>query len=331
MVPRGASSPKPALRPMTTKPPSSPPRPLSPFDNLGPVVFPPRLVAAIKPAAVLHLGHYFGAIRQQIQLHHQYPGQSFVCVTDYLALPTLSPAEVRRRTLDVACAYVALGLDPRKSTLYRQSDVPQVTELAIILSGLPALSGDATRPALSRDVALAAADLLAVRGTLAPVGPDARPMVLAVRDIADRFNKAYDRLLFPLPEPVTTLPAPLPGTDGHKMSASVGNVLGVFSTFGPVGETLRRLEPGPAAAPLPPLLELLPGEPGDPSAPGIERLAVAIDRAFAPARDRYGQWKNRPDEVEDILRDGGRRAREEAAETLDKVRSLVGLSSQVSP
>jgi tryptophanyl-tRNA synthetase len=313
---------------MTTNRPATtaPPRPVGKFDDIGPVVFPTRIVAGIKPTATVHLGQYFGAIRQQIELHHQYPGQSFFAVDDYLALAAArQPSEIRAVTLDVTCAYLALGLDPRKTTLYRQSDVPQVTELAVILSCLPATNAVAATPWLARDAALAAAGILAVRGTLAPVGPDTRPMVCDVRAIAQRFNECYGRLLFPLPEPVTTMPAPLPGTDGHKMSVSLANAIGVFHSFRQVDDTMRGLAPDRVAEILPGLLALLPNERGAGLESGGERLAAAVDRAFARPRDRYSEWKTKPDDVLDILRDGSRRAREEAAETLDEVRALVGL------
>ena len=305
------------------KPPpatAAPPRPVVTFEGAGPVVFPTRLVATIKPTAAIYLGQYFGAVRRQIELHHQYPGQGFFAIADYLVVATARrPATARRLAIDTARAYLALGLDPRKSTLYRLSDVPQVTELAVIFSCLPA---DVV-PVLPRGAELIATSILAVRGNLAPAGPDEQPTLEAVRAIARQSNEQAGRELFPVPDLVANLPAPLPGTDGHPMSASRGNTIGVFDTFRRVDDAVRRLPPERSAEFLGPFLELFSASGGAGSA--AAGLPAAVDRTFAAARDRYDEWRERDDDVEDILRIGGRRAREEAAEILDEVRSVVGL------
>ena len=213
----------------------------------------PVIVSGIQPSGTLHLGNYFGALRQNIGLANDAGRRSeaFLFIVDYHALTTLRDAEaLRRYTLDVALDYLALGLDPEAAHLFVQSDVPQLGELTWIFlcltptsllekgvsykdkvaQGLTANGGLLTYPILQ------AADILAYtasgRDLLVPVGADQKQNLEISRDTAARFNQAYcpeDAPLFPLPEPyILDEVAVIPGLDGRKMSKSYGNTIGIF-------------------------------------------------------------------------------------------------------
>ena len=221
-----------------------PPAPSSPL---------PIVVSGIQPSGQLHLGNYFGALRQNVALANDAGRRSeaFLFIVDYHALTTLRDAEaLRRYTLDAALDYLALGFDPERASLFVQSDVPQLGELTWIFlcltpssllekgvaykdkvaQGLSANAGLLTYPILQ------AADILAYADTagearpdlLVPVGADQKQNLEISRDTASRFNEAF-RELFPLPEPlILDEVATVPGLDGRKMSKSYGNTIGLF-------------------------------------------------------------------------------------------------------
>jgi tryptophanyl-tRNA synthetase len=224
-----------------------------------------RILSGVQPSGKLHLGNYFGAIQQHIELQNQ--GDAFYFIADYHALTTLPDATAKeadeakkanrlprtcRQILaenvrDVALDYLALGLDPTKATLYRQSDIPEVTELAWILStltgtgllerahsfkdktarGIPASVGLFTYPILM------AADILVVRSHLVPVGKDQVQHLEMTRDMAGYFNQAYGEI-FPMPQEQLGVAAVVPGTDGQKMSKSYGNTIDIFAEGKPL-------------------------------------------------------------------------------------------------
>ena len=219
-----------------------------------PAAPPARILSGVQPSGKLHLGNYFGAIRQHIALQDQ--GDAFYFIADYHALTSLKgdggkPARevLAENVRDVALAYLALGLDPAKATFYRQSDVPEVTELAWVLAtvtgmgllerahsyrdkvanNLPATVGLFTYPVLM------AADILIVLADRVPVGRDQVQHLEMTRDMAGYFNQAYGDL-FPLPREVLAEAAVVPGTDGRKMSKSYGNTLDIFAE----GKALRK-------------------------------------------------------------------------------------------
>jgi tryptophanyl-tRNA synthetase len=207
------------------------------------------VVSGIQPSGALHLGNYFGAIRQHIALGNDAArrAQAFFFIVNYHALTSLRDADaLARYTFDVALDYLALGFDPERAHLFAQSDVPQVTELAWLFNcltpvaqlekgvsykdkvaqGLSANAGLLTYPLLQ------AADILIYGGTLVPVGADQKQHIEMTRDAASRFNQAFcpeDDPLFPLPEPlILDEVAVVPGLDGRKMSKSYDNAIGIF-------------------------------------------------------------------------------------------------------
>ena len=226
-----------------------------------------RILSGVQPSGKLHLGNYFGAIKQHLE--RQDTGECFYFIANYHALTSLKEAEEREIALaaknkavtprparqifadnvrDVALDYLALGLDPAKANFFRQTDIPEVCELAWILStvcpvstlelahsykdkvarGLKANAGLFTYPILM------AADILIYRSHLVPVGKDQQQHLEMTRDIAGSFNHAYGEV-FPLPEAVFNEAAVVPGTDGQKMSKSYANTIEIFAE----GKALR--------------------------------------------------------------------------------------------
>lgn len=330
----------------------------SPHADTSPVV-----VSGIQPSGTLHLGNYFGAIRQHIALHREH--ESYYFIVNYHAMTTLQDADaLRRYTLDVALDYLALGFDPTRSHLFLQSDVPAVNELAWIFytitpvsqlekgvsykdkvaQGLPANAGLFNYPVLQ------AADILIYGGQLVPVGADQKQNIEICRDLAQRFNQTFcppDRPVFSVPDPlILDDVAVVPGLDGRKMSKSYGNTIGIFDE----GAELKRKVMNIVTDSTP--LE----EPKDPDACNVfalirlfasdgdrERIAAAyraggygyghakkellgmIQERFAEARERRRELARRPDDVRDVLREGGRAARERASVIMEAVREATGL------
>jgi len=315
-----------------------------------------RVVSGIQPTGYLHLGNYFGAIRQFQQLQDDH--ECFFFIVDYHAMTHLHDADLLRRyRRDAVCAYLALGLDPYKATLFVQSDVPQVLELAWILStvtpmgllqrahaykdrvsrGLPADHGLFAYPVLM------AADILLYGGELVPVGRDQKQHLEMTRDIAQRFNGCYGRL-FEMPE-AHMMPL-VPGTDGRKMSKSYDNTIGIFDDPEVVEKKVMTIPTDSKAK----------GEPRDPEACalyGLFKLFVAekeaeaveaqyrdgsvryhdvklrlidlIRKRFERARKRIAQLQQRPQYVRDVLEAGRERAGKIAEETMQRVRKAVGI------
>ncbi len=225
-----------------------------------------RILSGVQPSGKLHLGNYFGAIQQHIALQDE--GEAFYFIADYHAMTTLLEAEakeagdakragsrppkkapeiLRDNVRDVALDYLALGLDPKKATFYRQSDVPEVTELAWMLATVTGMgllerahsykdkvdNGITPTVGLFTYPILMAADILIVRSHLVPVGKDQVQHLEMTRDMAGYFNQAYGEV-FPLPQERLGEAAVVPGTDGKKMSKSYGNTIDIFAEGKPL-------------------------------------------------------------------------------------------------
>src|SRR6516162_5640772 len=219
---------------------------------------PRRILSGVQPSGKLHLGNYFGAIKQHIELQEQ--NDCFYFIANYHAMTSVRDAAgknrriraadmLRQNTFEAALDYLALGLDPNKAVFYRQSDVPEVTELSWILAtvtnmglleravsykekvdkGIEASVGLFTYPILM------AADILIVRSNIVPVGRDQVQHIEMTQDMAGKFNRAY-REIFPIPEYHLDKESKVPGLDGQKMSKSYGNTIGVFAE----GKSLRK-------------------------------------------------------------------------------------------
>lgn len=212
----------------------------------------PQIVSGIQPSGTLHIGNYFGALRQNIALGNAegHDGAYFFIV-DYHALTSLrDPEALRKYTLDVALDYLALGLDPSRAHLFVQSHIPEVTDLLWLFLTLTPVSqldkGVAFKDKVAQGISanaglytypiLQAADILVycgdADGITVPVGADQKQNLEISRDLAQKFNAAFcpeDAPLFPVPEPhILDEVAVIPGVDGQKMSKSYGNTIGIF-------------------------------------------------------------------------------------------------------
>ncbi|HOU54756.1 MAG TPA: tryptophan--tRNA ligase [Myxococcota bacterium] len=320
-----------------------------------------RILSGIQPSGRLHLGNWFGAIRQHVALQEE-GHQCFYFVANYHALTSgVDRDRLADSTLHVAAAYLALGIDPARSVLFVQSDVPQVTELAWFLNCVCPMGlleratsfkdkvarGMGANVGLFDYPVLQAADITAYDAHLVPVGADQKQHIEITRDLVGKFNQAVGAEVLVSPEPyIVENVAVVPGIDGQKMSKSYGNTIEIFET---PKATARRVvqivtDSTPLEAPKDParcnvfaLLKLFaPPEEVAEIAEAYrrggygyghakKRLGEWINTAFAPARERYEELRAHPDRVRDVLREGGRRAREVAEATLVRVRDAAGI------
>jgi tryptophanyl-tRNA synthetase len=334
-----------------------------------------RILSGVQPSGKLHLGNYFGAIRQFVAL--QAEAECLYFIADLHALTTVQDgARLRQLTVDVALDYLALGVDPKRAILFKQSDVPEVTELAWVLTTITPMGlleratsykdkvaqGIAANHGIFAYPVLMAADILLYGTDRVPVGKDQVQHLEITRDLAAKFNQAYQpgydpqdpegeksgvKGILRLPAPyITEDAAVVPGIDGRKMSKSYGNALEMFMDDAPLKKRIMSIQTDstpveapkdPAATPMHALLKLFAS---------AEEM-VEIDRSFREGGWGYGKYKTRllelfhekldpararrkelerdPGEVERILRDGARRAREHAAPILTAVRKATGL------
>ena len=203
-----------------------------------------RSLSGIQPSGILHIGNYFGAIKQFVELQDEYEG--FYFLANYHAL-TSSPKgeDLKANTIGVILDYLALGLNPEKSTLFLQSDVPEHAELSWILSNIAPMGllerahsyKDKVAKGIKPNVGLftypilMAADILMYSPDIVPVGKDQKQHLEMTRDIATKFNETYNKEIFKLPkEKIVENVATVPGTDGDKMSKSYGNVINMFGS-----------------------------------------------------------------------------------------------------
>jgi len=321
-----------------------------------------KILSGIQPTGRFHWGNYFGAIRQYIAL--QGNEQSFYFIADLHALTTIREPEVLRQNVkDAALDLLALGLDPQKATLFRQSDVPETTELTWLLMTITQMhllekchafkdkkaKGVAADAGLFRYPVLMAADILIYDSTTVPVGADQIQHVEVTRDLAQRFNTTYGETLH-LPEAyVLDDSAKVPGTDGEKMSKSYDNTIPIFETPKKLRKIIMSIKTDstPMDAPKDPdtcsvfqLFKLF-GTPAEQAtladryrAGGMgygeakETLYLSAMSHFAGAFERRIQLEASPDVVEDILREGAHKARAKAKEVVERVRSACGLLSK---
>jgi tryptophanyl-tRNA synthetase len=320
-----------------------------------------RVLSGVQPSGALHIGNYLGAIRQFVSLQDDH--ECYYFLADLHALTTVHDAEVMRAyTRHVAAAFLALGLDPARSVVYRQSDAPEVAELMWYLSTVTPM-GLLQRCVSFKDKAsrgvvpshglfsypvLMAADILIVDADLVPVGKDQKQHLEVTRDLVTAFHTTYgcaDVLVTPEPLILEEV-AVVPGLDGQKMSKSYGNTIEIFGPEKAARKQIMSIvtDSTPVEAPKPtegsPLYQLLrllaPAE----DRPWIEaafaeggvgygdlkkRLLAYFLDLFGEARARYEQLQKDPGELEAVLASGAVRAREHAAAVLDRVRRAVGM------
>lgn len=318
-----------------------------------------RVLSGIQPSGILHLGNYFGAIQQHIELQHDHDCLFFIA--NYHTLTTVHDAErLRQLSNDVALDYLALGLDPAKARLFRQTDVPEVCELAWILSTVTGKGlldrAHSYKDKVERGIAasmglysypmLMAADILIYRSNWVPVGKDQVQHIEMTQDMAQSFNAAFGREVLLRPEPKLNKAAVVPGTDGQKMSKSYGNTIDIFGATKPMKKKIMSIQTDstPVEEPKDPetcnvfaILRLLAADDevkewdAKYRAGGMgygdvkKRVHELYEDFFGSKREAREAWAARPDDVEDILREAGKSARKLAQEVMADVREACGL------
>ena len=317
-----------------------------------------RILSGIQPSGDLHIGNYFGMMKRMIAYQEQH--ELFCFIVNYHALTSVSDAaRLRKQTLEAACDFLALGIDPDKAIFWVQSDVPEVTELSWILSNVTGMGllerchsykdkvakGLIPNHGLFAYPVLMAADILMYGAEKVPVGKDQKQHVEVTRDIAIRFNSTYgETFVVPdveIPEEVATIP----GIDGQKMSKSYDNTLPIFCAEKDLRKRVMSIKTDatpvdqpkdPDASILYALSALFLDEPGKQAlrdrflTPGLkygevkQELFGVIWEYFKPYREKRQQYAQNPELVREILKRGAAKARAIGSEYLRKARYNVG-------
>ncbi|MBR3902458.1 MAG: tryptophan--tRNA ligase [Akkermansia sp.] len=321
-----------------------------------------RFLTGLQPSGQLHIGNYFGAIEPAVRLQEK--GEAFYFIANYHAMTTMESAEkLRENTRGLAVDFLACGLDPEKAVFFAQSAVPEVNELAWILSTLCPMGllerchsykdkvakGFAASHALFAYPALMAADILLYDSDAVPVGKDQKQHLEVTRDLAGKINDTFGEGLLKMPEAIISeATAVVPGLDGQKMSKSYGNTLPIFGEEKPLRKLINKkvvTDATPLEAPKPTegsiilALYKLFATPEQYQAMieahhagGVgygqfkKDLFEAYWEYFRAAREKREWILAHPEYVDDVLNTGAARAREEAAKVLTRVRQAVGLS-----
>ena len=319
-----------------------------------------RILSGMRPTGKLHIGHYVGALENWIKLQDEY--QNFHLIADYHVLTTdLNTDDVYQNTIDMLIDWLAAGLDPNKSPMFRQSQIKEHTELQLIFSMLITVHRLERNPTLKdqiRDLhiehtiyghlgypVLQSADILLYKGDFVPVGADQVPHIEITREIARKFNTQYGKV-FPEPKPLLTRFARLPGLNGDaKMSKSLNNTILLSDEPIVVKAKLKKAVTDPQ--------KIRKGDPGRPEIclvfsyhkkfnpdeiPEIEKgcrsgelgcfdckmnCASKISSLLEPIIEKRKYYENNMNEVKDILLDGEKKGRAEAEKTMVEVREKM--------
>jgi tryptophanyl-tRNA synthetase len=322
-----------------------------------------RVLSGVQPSGVLHWGNYFGALRQFLRA--QDANDTYIFIADLHALTTVrNGADLRQASMNVALDYLALGLDPSKVTLYRQSDLALIPMLSWIFHCITPVSDlergvafkDKVAKGLSSNAGLfcypvlQAADILSVNAEVVPVGADQFQNIELARNTASRFNEAFGVKLFELPMAQVSESQLVPGLDGQKMSKSYNNTVPIFASPDEYQRRIATIKTDslPASAPRDPDACTLYALMGLVACPdemhelrlkyvqgGLrhgalkQRLSQLMTEHFAPAMARREALKARPWEVENVLRAGAQRAAAASAPVMTQVLELVGLRAGI--
>ncbi|MEL0010536.1 MAG: tryptophan--tRNA ligase [Bacteroidota bacterium] len=298
------------------------------------------ILSGIQPSGKLHIGNYFGAIRQHIAMQDQ--GNAYYFIANYQSLTSLkNGAALKQFTYEVALDYLALGLEPEKATFFAQSDVPQVTELAWILGSLTPVSfmekgvsyKDKVSAGLHPNIGLftypilQAADILIYHSNVVPVGEDQKQNIEICRDLASKFNHAYEGEFLVEPEEyIVKSVATVPGTDGQKMSKSYNNTLPIFDQ--PKDRKKKIMSILTDSTPLEEHKEEIAAKyraGGYGYGHAKKELLGLMNDYFHEASERRIQLQENPSLVYDVLQEGGRRARIQAETVMQPIREITGI------
>jgi tryptophanyl-tRNA synthetase len=319
-----------------------------------------RILSGIQPSGALHLGNYFGMMKPSIELQEK--GEAFYFIANYHSMTSVfDPAERRQNTLDVALDFLACGLDPQRTVFFRQSDVPEVTELTWMLSSVTPMGllerctsykdklakGISPNHGLFAYPVLMAADILIYDSNIVPVGQDQKQHVEVTRDIAVKFNEQYGET-FVIPEPrIRAEVAKVPGLDGEKMSKSYGNTIEIFGEEKTLRKKIMSIkmdsrtpqEPKPDADRNLAIQLIKLVAPAEAARDYEERLRTGglgygdLKKAlferywsyFAEARAKRAELASNPDYVEKVLAEGAAKARALARKVLARAKKASGL------
>ena len=319
-----------------------------------------RILTGLQPSGKLHVGNYFGAMEPAVRLQDE--GEAFYFIADYHAMTSSqNPVALRENVRELAIDFLACGLDPQRAVFFRQSAVPEVNELAWLLSTVCPMAllakchsykdktaqGIAATHALFAYPVLMAADIMLYDSNKVPVGKDQKQHLEVTRDLAMKFNDTYGDGTVVVPEPIIRDDtAVIAGLDGQKMSKSYNNTLPIFGEEKPLRKLVMKIitDSTPVEAPKPTegstilALHKLFASPGDHATMvadheqgGVgygdlkKRLADSYWDFFAPMRARREEIVADPRFVDQVLAGGALRAREEAGKVLDRIRRAVGL------
>ena len=320
-----------------------------------------RILTGIQPSGIPHIGNYFGAMKQCIDLQNGNEGECFLFIADYHSMTTNpKPEDLKNRIERLAVDFLACGIDPEKTVFFRQSDVPEVCELTWILNCLTGLGflerahsykdkvakGFQPNNGLFSYPVLMASDILIYQSDLVPVGKDQKQHFEMTRDIGIKFNQTYGDTFTIPEEKISSSVAVIPGLDGQKMSKSYNNTIEIFGEEKPMRKKFMSIKTDSKGM----------DEPKDPDTCSIfqlyklfaspaqqeemrakylaggygyghakQALFEAYLEFFAPMRKRREELLANMDYVHAILKAGGERARAEASRTMDTVRKRVGL------
>ena len=322
------------------------------------------IVSGARPTGRLHLGHLHGALKNWVHLQDNY--RCYFFIADWHALTTdyATPQGINQSTLEMVMDWLAVGLDPARSVIFRQSRIKEHAELFLLFSMItpvPWLERNPTykeqiKELVGKDLStfgflgypvLQAADITIYKANKVPVGVDQAPHVELTREIVRRFNQVY-RPIFPEPEVLLTETQKLPGLDGRKMSKSYNNAVFLSDTAKEVDQKLSRMMTDPAR-----VRRSDPGEPEKCPAFQLHKIYCTQDEIdyvskgcrsagigcleckrimikyvveeLAPIQEKRAALENKPDEVEAVLLAGNRVAQQKAAETMAEVRATLGL------
>ncbi|MEY4509548.1 MAG: hypothetical protein RLZZ450_1670 [Pseudomonadota bacterium] len=320
-----------------------------------------RSLTGIKPTGTIHVGNYLGAMRPALQLVESYES-SLYFIADYHALTTVHDrVQLHTMVYDVAAAWLAVGLDPERTLLYRQSAIPEVFELSWVLSCLLATGqlerGHAYKDALGRGESpnagifnypvLMAADIVLYDTHVVPVGEDQRQHLEVARDIAQRVNHVFGAGTLVVPQPVIQKELIVPGLDGQKMSKSYGNVIPLFASQKELKKIVMSIVTGSESleAPKEPegstvftLYRYLSGaEKAEQLAAKLraggygwghakQDLLAALEEELGSLRKRYTELRADEAKLDQLLAEGAARARTIARATMERVRDATGIA-----
>ena len=320
-----------------------------------------RILSGMRPTGKMHLGNFVGALENWVTLQAEY--ENFHLIADYHALTTaLETGALLQNTLEMVTDWIAVGIDPHKSPIFRQSQIKEHAELHLIFSMLITTARLERNPTLKEQVkdlnieniiyghlgypVLQAADILLYKGNLVPVGEDQAPHVEITREIARKFNATYGEV-FPIPKTKLTNFARLPGLDGNKMSKSVGNTILLSDDPDDIRKKMHKAVTDPQ--------KIRRGDPGRPEICLVYtyhqkfnsdevaeicsgctsgrlgcvecklKCAAAIAKYLLPFQDKREYYENHPNEVLDIIRDGEKRAQKVALATMEDVHQAMSL------